>query len=182
MFAARGRINGRQKMFCSPAPTPPRPCAPRRGGRCPLGATRRAIASSIWPTTAGVRRDVRTVTQPLAENGWHTALSGCSLRPRTPPGSGSTSWNPVDLALDSIGVVTLRTSSIVVSDSNTENRDSGASILIDETSNDTVGAGTIVEPREVGSGEQTRNDIRWHPAALERDYRKSATGQRGATI
>lgn len=90
--------------------------------------------------------------------------------------------NPVELVLNDIGVVTLRTSSIVVADPYADNRDSGAFILIDETSNDTVGAGTIVEPREVKPGEQTRNDIRWHPSSLERDYRRKATGQRGATI
>ncbi|MDG4663188.1 adenylyl-sulfate kinase [Mycobacterium sp. 236(2023)] len=90
--------------------------------------------------------------------------------------------NPVELVLNDIGAVTLRTSSIVVADPYSENRDSGAFILIDESSNDTVGAGTIIEPREVKAGEQTRNDIRWHPSSLERDYRRAATGQRGATI
>jgi bifunctional enzyme CysN/CysC len=90
--------------------------------------------------------------------------------------------NPVELSLNDIGSVTLRTSSIVVADPYTENRDSGAFILIDETSNDTIGAGTILEPREVKPGAQTRNDIRWHPSALDRDHRWTATSQRGATI
>jgi bifunctional enzyme CysN/CysC len=90
--------------------------------------------------------------------------------------------NPVELLLNDIGAVTLRTSSIVVADPYTDNRDSGAFILIDETSNETVGAGTIVEPREVKPGAQTRNDIRWHPSSLDRDYRWSSTTQRGATI
>ena len=90
--------------------------------------------------------------------------------------------NPVDLVLNDIGSVTLRTSSIVVADPYSENRDSGAFILIDESSNDTVGAGTIVEAREVKPGEQTRNDIRWQPSSLERSYRSAATGQKGATI
>ncbi|WP_349270103.1 adenylyl-sulfate kinase [Mycolicibacterium parafortuitum] len=90
--------------------------------------------------------------------------------------------NPVELVLNDIGSVTLRTSSIVVADPYTDNRDSGAFILIDESTNDTVGAGTIVEPREVKPGEQTRNDIRWHPSSLDREYRKRATGQKGATI
>ncbi|MDT5239914.1 MAG: bifunctional enzyme CysN/CysC [Mycobacterium sp.] len=90
--------------------------------------------------------------------------------------------NPVELLLNDIGSVTLRTSSIVVADPYTDNRDSGAFILIDEGSNDTVGAGTIVEAREVKPGAQTRNDIRWHPSSLDRDYRWSATSQRGATI
>ena len=90
--------------------------------------------------------------------------------------------NPVELVLNDIGEVTLRTSSVVVADSYTDNRDSGAFILIDESTNDTVGAGTIIEPREVKPGVQTRNDIRWHPSSLDRDHRWKATGQRGATI
>lgn len=90
--------------------------------------------------------------------------------------------NPVELVLNDIGEITLRTSSVVIADPYTENRDSGAFILIDEATNDTVGAGTITEPREVKPGEQTRNDIRWHPSSLDRDFRWSATGQRGATI
>ncbi|MDT5315717.1 MAG: bifunctional enzyme CysN/CysC [Mycobacterium sp.] len=90
--------------------------------------------------------------------------------------------NPVELSINDIGEVTLRTSSVVVADSYSDNRDSGAFILIDETSNDTIGAGTIIEPREVKPGTQPRNDIRWHPSALDRDHRWKATGQRGATI
>jgi bifunctional enzyme CysN/CysC len=89
---------------------------------------------------------------------------------------------PVELVLNDIGAVTLRTSSVVVSDAYADNRDSGAFILIDETTNDTVGAGTITEPREVKPGTQTRNDIRWHPSALDRNHRWAATGQRGAVI
>ena len=78
--------------------------------------------------------------------------------------------------------MTLRTSSVVVSDPYDDNSDSGAFILIDETTNDTVGAGTISEPREVKPGAQTRNDIRWHPSSLDRTHRWAATGQRGAII
>ncbi len=89
---------------------------------------------------------------------------------------------PVELALNDIGAVTLRTSSVVVADPYSDNRDNGAFILIDETSNDTVGAGTITEAREVKPGAQTRNDIRWHPSSLDREYRWGKTGQRGATI
>jgi bifunctional enzyme CysN/CysC len=89
---------------------------------------------------------------------------------------------PVELALNDIGSVTLRTSSIVIADPYADNRDSGAFILIDESSNDTVGAGTILDAREVKPGSATRNDIRWHPSSLDRDYRWGKTGQRGATI
>jgi bifunctional enzyme CysN/CysC len=89
---------------------------------------------------------------------------------------------PVELVLNDIGLVTLRTSSVIVADTYADNRDNGAFILIDEASNDTVGAGTVAEAREVKPGAQTRNDIRWHPSSLDRDYRWGKTGQRGATI
>jgi bifunctional enzyme CysN/CysC len=90
--------------------------------------------------------------------------------------------NPVELELNDIGTVTLRTSSIVIADSYTDNRDSGAFILIDEVTNDTIGAGTIIEAREVKPGTHSRSDIRWHPSALDRTHRWQATGQAGATI
>ncbi|OBF20812.1 adenylyl-sulfate kinase [Mycobacterium kubicae] len=89
---------------------------------------------------------------------------------------------PVELSLNDIGTVTLRTSSVVVADPYVDNRDSGAFILIDETTNDTVGAGTIIEGREVKPGTHARTDIRWHPSALDRNHRWRATGQAGATI
>jgi bifunctional enzyme CysN/CysC len=89
---------------------------------------------------------------------------------------------PVELALNDIGSITLRTSSIVVADSYADNRDSGAFILIDEVSNDTVGAGIIAEPREVKPSGHNRSDIKWHPSSLDREYRWNKTGQRGATI
>ncbi len=90
--------------------------------------------------------------------------------------------NPVELELNDIGTVTLRTSSLVIADSYTDNRDSGAFILIDEVTNDTIGAGTIIEAREVKPGTHPRSDIRWHPSALERNHRQRSTGQAGATI
>ncbi|HEX3286167.1 MAG TPA: adenylyl-sulfate kinase [Mycobacterium sp.] len=105
-----------------------------------------------------------------------------ALHSRLDPESLDELDNPVELVLNDIGSVTLRTSSVVVSDAYTDNRDSGAFILIDETTNDTVGAGAITEPREVKPGAQTRNDIRWHPSALDRNHRWTATKQRGATI
>ncbi len=90
--------------------------------------------------------------------------------------------NPVELELNDIGTVTLRTSSLVIADSYADNRDSGAFILIDEVTNDTIGAGTIIEAREVKPGTHPRTDIRWHPSALERKHRQQSTGQAGATI
>ncbi|KUI36000.1 adenylylsulfate kinase [Mycobacterium sp. IS-1590] len=105
-----------------------------------------------------------------------------SLHSRLNPETLDDLDSPVELVLNDVGEITLRTSSVVIVDPYADNKDSGAFILIDEATNDTVGAGTIIEPRAVKPGEQTRNDIRWHPSSLDRDYRWSSTGQRGATI
>ena len=105
-----------------------------------------------------------------------------SLERRLDPETLIEQVNPSELGLNDIGTITLRTSSVVVADTYHENRDTGAFILIDEASNDTVGAGTILEPREVVPGAATRNDIKWHPSSLGRAERWEKTGQRGATV
>ncbi|MFT4127795.1 MAG: adenylyl-sulfate kinase, partial [Gordonia sp. (in: high G+C Gram-positive bacteria)] len=105
-----------------------------------------------------------------------------SLERRLDPESLLEVVGPTELTLNDIGTVTLRTSSIVVADPYASNRDTGAFILIDEAGNDTVGAGTILEPREVIPGQATRNDIKWHPSSLNRVERWTKTGQRGATV
>ncbi|GAA1071811.1 adenylyl-sulfate kinase [Tsukamurella spumae] len=105
-----------------------------------------------------------------------------SLERRLDPETLIEQVGPSELALNDIGTVTLRTSSVVVADPYAQNRDTGALILIDEASNDTVGAGTIAVAREVVPGQATRNDIRWHPSSLGRAERWARTGQRGATV
>jgi sulfate adenylyltransferase large subunit len=54
---------------------------------------------------------------------------------------------PERLALNDIGVVRLRLSEPLAVDPYAENRETGAFILIDESTNDTVGAGMILEAR-----------------------------------
>ena len=51
---------------------------------------------------------------------------------------------PGRLELNDIGVVRLRLSEPLAVDPYAENRETGAFILIDETTNDTVGAGMII--------------------------------------
>ena len=51
------------------------------------------------------------------------------------------------------------------------NRVTGAFILIDEDSNDTVAAGVIRRARVIEVGRQDRRDVTWHPSALDRDER-----------
>jgi bifunctional enzyme CysN/CysC len=66
---------------------------------------------------------------------------------------------PSSLGLNDIGRVSLRTSSPVLADPYRRNSVTGAFILIDEHSNDTVGAGIIREAREVKPAIESRRDV-----------------------
>lgn len=89
---------------------------------------------------------------------------------------------PGELRLNDIGRVTLRASSRVLADPYSVNRTTGAFILIDEHSNDTIGAGVVTAARELKQMAPQRRDVTWHPSALERETRWESIGQRGATI
>jgi bifunctional enzyme CysN/CysC len=87
------------------------------------------------------------------------------------------------LELNDIGRVRLSTSAPVVADAYAANRSTGAFILIDERTHDTVAAGMVETARPATRREQRHSlDVRWHPSALERDARWSALSQRGATV
>jgi bifunctional enzyme CysN/CysC len=90
--------------------------------------------------------------------------------------------DPSSLALNDIGRVSLRTSSPVLADPYRRNGVTGAFILIDEHSNDTVGAGIIREAREVTPKTEGRRDVTWHPSALDRGDRWRSLSQAGATV
>ncbi len=90
--------------------------------------------------------------------------------------------DPSSLGLNDIGRVSLRTSSPVLADPYRRNGVTGAFILIDEHSNDTVGAGIIREAREVTPVTEGRRDVTWHPSALDREDRWRSLSQAGATV
>jgi bifunctional enzyme CysN/CysC len=93
------------------------------------------------------------------------------------------------LELNEIGRVTLRTSTPLVFDAYRRNRSTGSFVLIDETTNDTVGAGMIIgvaaaapeTTGETGAVERSPNVV-WQRGRLTREDRWSALGQRGATV
>jgi bifunctional enzyme CysN/CysC len=89
---------------------------------------------------------------------------------------------PSALALNDIGRVSLRTSSPVLADPYRRNPITGAFILIDEHSNDTVGAGIIRSAREVKPAIEGRRDVTWHLSALDRETRWRCLQQTGATV
>ena len=101
---------------------------------------------------------------------------------RTDPETLERLLEPTTLAINDIGRVRLRTSSPVIADPYAVIRGTGAFILIDEDSNDTVAAGVIRTPRVIEPGRESRRDITWHPSALDRDERWLAIDQRGGTV
>jgi bifunctional enzyme CysN/CysC len=105
-----------------------------------------------------------------------------SILERMDPQTLERQVEPIALGLNDIGRVSLRTSSPLVADPYSVNRVTGALILIDENSNDTVAAGVIREARVVLAGREARRDVTWHPSALDRDERWLAIDQRGATV
>jgi bifunctional enzyme CysN/CysC len=89
---------------------------------------------------------------------------------------------PSSLGLNDIGRVSLRTSSPVLADPYRRNGVTGAFILIDEHSNETVGAGIIREARELKLAAEGRRDVTWHPSAMDRSNRWRSLHQTGATV
>jgi bifunctional enzyme CysN/CysC len=86
--------------------------------------------------------------------------------------------------LNDIGRVRLRTSAPVLADPYTRNRTTGAFILIDEATHDTVAAGMILTATEEAGAPVGPHspDVVWHEPPLPRRERWSILGVRGATV
>jgi bifunctional enzyme CysN/CysC len=104
------------------------------------------------------------------------------IHERTDPETLEAESEPGQLGLNDIGRVTLRTSSRVLVDPYAVNRTTGAFILIDEHTNDTIGAAVVLEGHELKHSTPERRDVTWHSSALARDHRWERLGQRGATV
>jgi bifunctional enzyme CysN/CysC len=89
---------------------------------------------------------------------------------------------PAALALNDIGRVWLRTSAPVIADPYARNRPTGAFVLIDETTRDTVAAGMVLAAEEDDFLPDRSPNVTWHEPSLSRDVRWAALGQRGATV
>ena len=114
-------------------------------------------------------RTVRAVVQSI-----EALLDVTTLTEGTPPDQ---------LQLNDIARVVLRTSAPVVADTYGDNRTTGAFILVDEDSNDTVGAGMVRQARETGPREEPHSPgVTWHESGLRRSRRWSRLRTRGATV
>jgi bifunctional enzyme CysN/CysC len=87
-----------------------------------------------------------------------------------------------ELGLNDIGRLLLKTSAAVVADPYADNRTTGAFILIDERTHDTVAAGMVELAREAAADPVRSPDVTWHTGQLDRVTRWEALGQRGATV
>jgi len=91
-----------------------------------------------------------------------------------------------ELGLNDIGRMALRTSVPLVFDEYRRNRATGSFILIDEATNDTVGAGMVfgTAPQDVveRTGRAASEHVVWESGPLDRDERFRLLGTKGATV
>ena len=140
----------------------------------PPEVARELEATVCWmveaPARVGARYLLKHTTQRVRAN-----IAAISARVDI----DSYAAQPADeLGLNDIGRITLRTAAPVFPDAYAENRATGAFILIDERSHDTVAAG-MVEVARRGTGRGGRALAR-HPLASERAGPRQAVGARSA--
>jgi bifunctional enzyme CysN/CysC len=134
-------------------------------------------ATVVWlaerPFVAGrsylVKHTTRTVPAELAV--LHHAIDVNTLARR--PSDG--------LAMNEVGRVTLALHRPIAYDAYKSNRATGAFILIDRTTNGTVGAGMLQERSEL-QAEQAWGDAELPASAVGRGEREARLGQRGVTV
>jgi bifunctional enzyme CysN/CysC len=158
---------GRGSMICA-AETPP-PVARRLDARlCWMTDTplRPGARYQLKQTTRRVRASVESID---------SRVDLARLRDGRPA---------AELQLNDIGRVHLDLATPIMAEPYTRNRVTGAFILIDEKSRDTVAAGTVLEAYEdpgPPTGPHSPGVI-WHEPALPRRQRWSRLGLRGATV
>jgi bifunctional enzyme CysN/CysC len=149
-------------------------------GASPVVA-RHLEATVCWmadaPLRAGARYELKHTTRRVRATIEH-------LRSRVDMATLDDVPDPQQLELNDIGRVRMRTSAPIMADPYDRNRGTGAFILIDETTFDTVGAGMIVHAREEAGAPVGPHspDVVWHEPPLPRRERWGRLGVRGATV
>ena len=85
-----------------------------------------------------------------------------------------------ELGLNDIGRIRLLTSAPVMADPYARNRVTGAFMLVDELTHDTVAAGMVRSAKAADSGMEA--ELAWEAPPLEREERWDALATRGATV
>jgi bifunctional enzyme CysN/CysC len=158
---------GRGHLICSPEDPPP--------------VARRLDARLCWmtdaPATAGARYVLKHTTRRVRARIESIDSRLDVQRLEDVPGPG-------ELVLNDIGRVHLDLAAPVMAEPYERNRVTGAFILVDETTNATVGAGMVIDAYEdpgPPAGPHSP-DVIWHEPALPRRERWAVLGLRGATV
>jgi bifunctional enzyme CysN/CysC len=158
---------GRGDMLCGAAAPPP--------------VARHLEATVCWmaerPLKAGTRYELKHTTR-------HVRATIEEIRSRVDMETLGDVDRPAELELNDIGRIRLRTSAPVIADPYTRNRTTGAFILVDEATHDTVAAGMIVSATEEAGAPVGPHspDVVWHEPPLPRRERWGILGVRGATV
>ncbi|ADG99118.1 sulfate adenylyltransferase, large subunit [Segniliparus rotundus DSM 44985] len=129
------------------------------GPNAPL-AVRELVAVVCWMGEEPLREGARLLVKHTAR--WVLAQVA-QIRHRLDAEELVQEPHPGELRLNDIGEVVLRLAGDVVVDPYQQNRETGSFILVDELSNETVGAGCVTEGRPAASGAQTRAPALWAP-------------------
>ena len=156
---------GRGELLCSPGQLP--------------ASGRRIEATVCWMSESPLRAGEHVALKHTTRTVRAAVESIDSLLDLTTLGDGPP---PDELSLNDIARITLRTAAPIVADPYTENRTTGAFILIDEDSNDTVAAGMVRRVRAGGREPEHSPGVTWHESGLEREHRWDSLGTRGATV
>jgi bifunctional enzyme CysN/CysC len=158
---------GRGDMICGPASPP--------------AVARHIEATVCWmaeaPLRAGARYELKHTTRRV-----RATIE--EIQSRVDMATLDTVEDPGELVLNDIGQVRLRTTAPLLADPYGRNRVSGAFILVDETTFDTVGAGMIATASEEAGRPPGPHspDVVWHDPPMPRRERWNILGVRGATV
>jgi bifunctional enzyme CysN/CysC len=157
-----------------------------RGDMIAREANQPTVADSIeatvcWMSDEPLRQGARYVVKHTTRTAPGTVAD---LRYRIDVNTLHREADATELGLNDIGRVTLRLSAPLAFDNYNRNRTTGAFVLVDPVTNDTVGAGMIVRERAASapvSAPRSPN-VTWHGGKVDRDARWGALSQTGAVI
>jgi bifunctional enzyme CysN/CysC len=158
-----------------------------RGDMIARAANQPTVADSIeatvcWMSETPLREGARYVLKHTTRTAPATVVD---LRYRIDVNTLHREPDAGELGLNDIGRVTLGLSTPIAFDTYTRNRITGAFVLIDPATNDTVGAGMIVRQRLADAPPQAAirsPNVTWHGGKVDRDGRWERLAQQGAVV
>jgi bifunctional enzyme CysN/CysC len=158
-----------------------------RGDMISRAANQPTVADSIeatvcWMSETPLRQGARYIVKHTTRTAPATVAD---LRYRIDVNTLHREPDAAELGLNDIGRVTLQLSAPLAFDTYTQNRTTGAFVLVDPATNDTVGAGMIVRQRlaEAPSQAALRSpNVTWHGGQVDREGRWERLSQQGAVV